>query len=141
MIRLAAPEDAEQLFRLNEEFNGEGENTVENIRRSLAENRREVVVVAEGEGELAGFLCIQLKRSFCYRELKPEMTELFVNEKYRRRGFAGSLMAFGEEYCRERFSACGFELLTGEDNLEAQALYAALGYGRDGEIHLAKAKG
>lgn len=48
MIRLAAPEDAEQLCRLNEEFNGEGENTVENIRRSLAENRQEVAVCRPG---------------------------------------------------------------------------------------------
>ena len=42
-------------------------------------NRREVVIVADGNGgRLAGFVCVQLKKSFCYDEYMPEITEVYV---------------------------------------------------------------
>ena len=47
MIRLAITEDAEQLFLLNEQFNGKDET------------------VAEEGDILVGFVCIQIKKSFC----------------------------------------------------------------------------
>ena len=60
-IRLATPQDSEQLYLLNEKFNGKDETTLDNI-----------------------------------------------------------------------------ELLTGNKNLEAQALYDTLGYRNEGELHLSK---
>ena len=39
MVRIATEKDAEQLEILNNEFNGEGETTLENIRLSLADNK------------------------------------------------------------------------------------------------------
>ena len=42
MVRIATVQDAEQLEILNNEFNGEGETTLDNIRRSLASNKQEV---------------------------------------------------------------------------------------------------
>ena len=36
MVRIATVQDAEQLEFLNNEFNGEGETTLDNIRSSLA---------------------------------------------------------------------------------------------------------
>lgn len=35
MVRIATEQDAAQLQMLNNEFNGEGETTLENIRASL----------------------------------------------------------------------------------------------------------
>ena len=64
MIRIATVQDAEQLEILNNEFNGEGETTLDNIRSSLANNKQEVIVVDEQNGELTGFVCVQLKKSF-----------------------------------------------------------------------------
>ena len=66
MVRIATEQDAAQLQMLNNEFNGEGETTLENIRASLTANRQEVVIVDEDQGELTGFVCVQLKKSFCY---------------------------------------------------------------------------
>ena len=44
-----------ELERLNAEFNGKGKTTEESIRASLLTNRREVVIVADGNGgRLAG---------------------------------------------------------------------------------------
>ena len=56
MVRIATADDAEQLNILNIEFNGEGENDIENIRASLDNNRQEIVVVADEDGTLAGYL-------------------------------------------------------------------------------------
>lgn len=48
MVRIATEKDAEQLEILNNEFNGEGETTLENIRLSLADNKQEVIVCIVG---------------------------------------------------------------------------------------------
>ena len=92
MIRLASVGDAGELERLNAEFNGKGKTTEESIRASLLTNRREIVIVADGNGgRLAGFVCVQLKKSFCYDEYMPEITEVYVRPEYRGQGVAGNV--------------------------------------------------
>ena len=138
MVRIATVQDAEQLEILNNEFNGEGETTLENIRASLAGNKQEIVVVDETNGELTGFVCVQLKKSFCYDEYMPEITEVYVKPQYRRCGVARSMIAYAEEYCKSHFPLHKFELLTGAENNVARIAYAKLGYCEDAELHLAK---
>lgn len=136
MIRLATVEDAEQLFALNEKFNGKGETDLDTLKAALCEHPQEVIVVAEENGALAGFVCVQLKKSFCYRDHMAEITEVFVDEPYRRRKFASRMITFAQKYCLEHYSLHKFELLTGETNAEAQALYASLGYHKENDILL-----
>lgn len=138
MVRIATVQDAEQLDLLNNEFNGEGETTLANIRSSLANNKQEVIVVDEQNGELTGFVCVQLKKSFCYDDYMPEITEVYVKPKYRRNGIARAMITYAEEYCKMHFPLHKFELLTGTENDDAQSVYAKLGYSEDGELHLAK---
>ncbi|MCH5265836.1 MAG: GNAT family N-acetyltransferase [Lachnospiraceae bacterium] len=138
MIRLATLEDAEQLFSLNEKFNGKDETELDKLKDSLSNNEQEVIVVAEEDNILVGFVCVQLKKSFCYSDYLPEITEVFVDENYRRRKIASKMIAFAETYCRENYPLHKFELLTGKKNAKAQALYASLGYCDEGEIHLTK---
>ena len=52
MIRIATVHDAEQLNILNNEFNGEGETSIDNIRESLINNKHEVVIVADEDNLL-----------------------------------------------------------------------------------------
>ena len=138
MVRIAMLQDAEQLEILNNEFNGEGETTLENIRTSLAGNKQEIVVVDETDGELTGFVCVLLKKSFCYDDYMPEITEVYVKPHYRRNGIARAMITYAEEYRKKRFPLHKFELLTGDENDGAQIVYAKLGYSEDGELHLAK---
>lgn len=138
MVRIATVKDAEQLEILNNEFNGEGETTLDNIRVSLASNKQEIVVVDEMNGELTGFVCVQLKKSFCYDEYMPEITEVYVKPQHRRCGVARSMIAYAEEYCKSHFPLHKFELLTGAENNVARIAYAKLGYCEDTELHLAK---
>lgn len=138
MVRIATEKDAEQLEILNNEFNGEGETTLENIRVSLTTNKQEIVVVDDTDGELTGFVCVQLKKSFCYDEYMPEITEVYVKPQYRRSGIARAIIAYAEEYCKSHFPLHKFELLTGAENDVARIAYDKLGYCEDAEVHLTK---
>ena len=138
MVRIATVQDAEQLEILNNEFNGEGETTLDNIKNFLANNKQEIVIVDEMNGELTGFVCVQLKKSFCYDDYMPEITEVYVKPQYRRNGIARAMITYAEEYCKCNYPLHKFELLTGVENDGAQSVYAKLGYNKDGELHLAK---
>ena len=138
MIRIANVNDAEQLNILNIEFNGEGEAGIENIRNSLLNNKQEVVVVADEEDMLVGFVCVQLKKSFCDDEYMPEITEVYVKPAIRKRGVAGEMITFAETYCSKNYPLHKYELLTGKENFTAQSVYNRLGYTDDREIHLSK---
>ena len=138
MIRIATIDDAEQLSALNDEFNGAGETTPENIRNCLACNPQEVVIVDEDKGKLTGFVCVQLKKSFCYDHYRPEIAEVYVRPEYRKQRIASGMIRFAEEYCRENYPLHKFELLTGKENLVARLVYEKLGYRKDHELHLSK---
>lgn len=138
MIRLATIKDAEQLNILNEEFNGKGETILENIKNCLTNNQQEVVVVAEVDDMLVGFVCVQLKKSFCYDDYMPELTEVYVKTEHRKKGIASEMIRFAEGYCSKTYPLHKFELLTGNENNIAQIVYGKLGYENDGEIHLSK---
>ena len=138
MVRKASENDAEQLGALNDEFNGAGETTIANIRKSLMCNQQEIVIVDDDNGVLSGFVCVQLKKSFCYDEYMPEITEVYVRPAYRNRGIASKMISFAEDYCSKHYPLHKYELLTGTENLVAQSLYNKLGYVDDCELHLSK---
>ena len=139
MIRLASVGDAGELERLNAEFNGKGKTTEESIRASLLTNRREIVIVADGNGgRLAGFVCVQLKKSLCYEDFMPEITEVYVRPEYRGRGVAREMLTFAQEYCKKIYPLHSFALKPGSENTAAQKLYSAIGCERDGEMHMSK---
>lgn len=138
MIRLANADDACQLEILNNGFNGVGETTLEGIKRSLLNNKQEIVVVAEDKGQLVGFVCVQLKKSFCYDDYMPEITEAYVKPDYRKQGIATRMFKFAEEKLKAEIPFHRIELLTGKSNFTARKFYGKLGYKNDGEVHLSK---
>lgn len=138
MVRIATVNDAEQLDILNNEFNGERETTIDNIRNSLKNSKQEVVIVADEDNVLVGFVCVQLKKSFCYDEYMPEITEVYVKPTYRKRGIASEMITYAETYCSKNYPLHKYELLTGDENLVAQSVYNKLGYTDDKELHLSK---
>lgn len=138
MVRIATVRDAEQLGVLNDEFNGKDETTIENIKNSITNNKQEVVIVDDENGVLVGFVCVQLKKSFCYDEYMPEITEVYVNPAYRKKGIASEMITFAEDYCTKNYPLHKYELLTGKKNVIAQSVYGKLGYTDDDELHLSK---
>ncbi len=87
---------------------------------------------------LVGFVCVQLKKSFCYNDYMPEITEVYVVPAYRKKGIASEMIIFAEDYCAKNYSFHKYELLTGKKNVVAQSVYGKLGYADDDELHLSK---
>lgn len=136
-IRTALPEDAPALAAMNAAFNGDTGVTADEIRRSLAHSP-EIVVLALLDGSPAGFCCAQVHHSFCYPAPAAEVTEMFVREECRRKGCAAGMLRFLEALLRERFGADEMHLLTGTDNLPAQAAYRRAGFQAKREQYMRK---
>lgn len=100
-IRLASTSDANELSRLNQEFNGGDQRTSADIIESINDSA-ELIAVAEIGGKVVGFGCAQSFRSFCYNGLQGEITELYVAEAARRKGIATSLIFYLEENLKKR---------------------------------------
>jgi ribosomal protein S18 acetylase RimI-like enzyme len=126
-IRPAAPADAPALARLNEAFNGVSD-TAERIAARLAACAAiETPLLAELDGRIGGFACLRVVPCVLYAEPYAELTELYVDPSFRRRGLGRALIARAEELARER-GAADLIILTGVGNAAAQALYRSAGY-------------
>jgi GNAT superfamily N-acetyltransferase len=121
------------LKRLNDEFNGEGSNSVENIKEGLKREDAETVFVAELNQKLIGFCCGQLLKSICYNVFYVEITELYVNDTFQKQGVGRGLMNYAEEWYRGK-DIHNFQLFTGNENINAQKFYEHIGYRSDNEI-------
>ncbi|MFR3439275.1 MAG: GNAT family N-acetyltransferase [Clostridium sp.] len=122
----------------NHDEDDQNDSLYRNIGNSLVSNKQEVVIVADEDDILVGFVCVQLKKSFCYDEYMPEITEVYVKPTYRNRGIASEMIIFAENYCSKNYPLHKYELLTGQENLVAQSVYNKLGYVDDNELHLSK---
>ena len=137
VFRPGGKEDREQLCRLNQAFNGPGDKTPAAVGEDLSSLPGELTFVAEEAGELVGFCCCQVIRSWCYPQPAAQLTELYVAPAHRRKGAAAGLLALAEKACAA-LGAEGLTLLTGEDNRTARAFYESQGYRLSGEVHYEK---
>lgn len=138
-IRIATPQDAAALAPLNREFN-ESDATPEQMAAQIEAARghgHETALIAEVNGEAAGFACLRVLRCVCYAEPYAEVTEMYVRPAHRREGVGRALMLFAEQLAREA-GAHQVKVLTGADNAEGQGLYRALGYEVEDELLLFK---
>ncbi len=129
-IRVATPEDAARLLPMFEAFYGDylRPKTVEAIQEHLAAaSAVDLVLMAEDEGVLAGFASLRLIPQIESDAPHAELSDLFVDERSRRRGIGRALMAFAERLARERGSP-RIVLVTGFDNPGAQAFYRRIGF-------------
>lgn len=127
VVRPARPEDAPEIVRLNSAFN-DLRATVEYIMARLTEIAPvERVFLAEVDGAAAGIACLRLLP--CALDPAPyaELTELFVDAPFRRRGVATALLAHIEQEARAA-GAARLALITAWRNGGAHAFYHALGY-------------
>jgi GNAT superfamily N-acetyltransferase len=120
-IRAAELRDAEEFSRLNRRFNGCA------ARLEALDQRTEKVIVAEVEGELVGFACLQIIRSVCSDAPSAELTELFVDEGSRRLGVGAALVAEVERIAW--MSECSeLVLRTRVGNHQSRAFFDSCGY-------------
>ena len=119
---------AELITAFNSPFPGLPVTPAQTAARLAACRGVETTVLAELDGQIAGFACLRLVPYMSGDDMYAELTDLFVNARFRRRGVARALMAQVERLAREG-GAEELDLLTGFDNDGAQAFYRALGYG------------
>lgn len=126
-IRLAEEADARQLAVLNQTFN-DSTVTAEQIAVYLGNcPSQERTIVADDDGLLIGFACLQIYSSWCYPDPWAEVTEMYVMPEYQRRGIGRALVSFLEVFAREA-SVTDIVLLTGKRNVAGQGLYRSCGY-------------
>lgn len=135
--RIATPADAPDLARLNSLFNDSHDTPEQLAARLAAPNRVETPVLAEINGRIIGFAALRLVPSVFYATLHAELTELFVEEPYRRYGVGRILVAHVERLAREG-GADELFVATDPANMPALALYHTLGF-EDYDLSLCKA--
>ena len=126
-IHQAKPEDAPELARLLDLFDGNGATPEQVATRMLACQNVVTTFVAEMEGQPVGFACLRLVPHLQGDEPYAELTDIYVEGPFRHRGVARALIAQVEAAARAA-GAGEVVIITGFDNEVAQAAYRASGY-------------
>ena len=128
--RVATLDDIHDLVRLNTLFNGVQVKSDHLSSQLVNPHRIETPIVAEVDNRIVGFASLCLLPRVFYETPHAELTELFVEESYRRRGIGRALVTHAERLAYEG-GATELFVLTGFDNHEGQCLYHAMGYEDD----------
>jgi GNAT superfamily N-acetyltransferase len=129
IVRPAQAGDCAEIARLNTFFNGSSEPP-EAYPPRLADPRRvDTPLLAWLDGRAVGIANLRLAPSVFYPEPYAELSELFVEEAYRRGGVGRALTLFAEDLARQA-GAAEMIVLTDFENHPAQELYRSLGYQR-----------
>ncbi|MGL5083077.1 MAG: GNAT family N-acetyltransferase [Microcoleaceae cyanobacterium] len=93
-----------------------------------------IIFVIRDNSHMVGFT--QLYPSFSSVSMKPIwiLNDLFVEESYRKKGVAKSLISAAEDFAR-RTGAVRIILATQASNMAAQSLYESLGYAKDKDFY------
>lgn len=128
-VRQATPDDATELAVLLDRFDGAGATPAQVAARMQACAQVLTTYVAEVEGQMAGFACLRLVPHLQGDAPYAELTDLYVDPPYRRRGVARALLTEVEEVALAA-GAGEIVVITGFDNDGAQDAYHAQGYAR-----------
>lgn len=127
IIRQATPDDAAEIARLNEAFN-DLRSTPEAIATQITRCAGiETMYLAVVDGRVVGMASLRLLPNICDPIPYAELTELFVEDAYRRLGVGRALVEEIEQAARAG-GADQVVLLTGFKNGRAHTFYHALGY-------------
>ena len=131
MVRRANPEDAPVIARMLHDFNEEfgepspGPEVIEpRVRRFIEEGGKSYFLVGE---DPVGFAQLDYVASVWSDAPVGHLDELYVRPDRRGRGSGRELMEAILADARER-GAPGMEVVTGEDDTAARALYESVGF-------------
>lgn len=128
-VRQATTADAPQLAILLDRFDGAGASPEQVATRMQASSHVLTTYVAEIAGTMAGFACLRLVPHLQGDASYAELTDLYVDPPYRRRGVARALMTEVEAVAMAT-GADEIVVITGFENDGAQDAYHAQGYAR-----------
>lgn len=127
IITVATTDDAHEIARLNLLFN-EATDPAEAIAARMSDPACvETVILAKIAGEIVGFALVRVVPCVLYADHHAKLTELYVLEKYRKRGIAGEFLSFAEKIAIQK-GAQNIIAQTGDTNTAALSLYRKHGY-------------
>lgn len=126
-IRKAVVSDAAAIVRLNEAHNDLRSSETEIAKRLVKTDGIETLYLAEIDNYAVGFLCLCLRDQICDDAAYAEVSELFVDAEYRRRGVAHALMEQAATLAKQA-GAREVILMTNFRNHVAQQFYFAHGF-------------
>ena len=126
-VHQATKEDAAEIARLNKIFNQSQATSVQIAQQLDAAASVERLYLAQIADRAVGYACLRIVPTICSADLWAELTELFVEEGYRRHGVGRALMRHVEEAAGVA-GASELFLLTGFRNMSAHHFYHAIGY-------------
>lgn len=126
-IQPARLADAAEIARLNTLFNGSQEPAECYVARLADPRRVDTPILAWVAGHVVGLANLRLAPAVFDPLPYAELTELFVEEAFRRRGVSRALVSYAEQLARQA-GAQEMVILTDFYNHAAQQLYRSLGY-------------
>jgi N-acetylglutamate synthase-like GNAT family acetyltransferase len=102
------------------------EDSVRRRLERLGRSEADATWVAEADGELVGLVGIHVSQVLAYDGDAAKVSEIVVDDRYRRRGIGARLMQVAEEEARRRGCVVLF-LTTAERRKDAHAFYRRLG--------------
>ncbi|HET9909828.1 MAG TPA: GNAT family N-acetyltransferase [Anaerolineales bacterium] len=136
LTRVATSDDVQDLARLNAKFNGSSDPP-EYLAMRLADRFCvEQPLLAEVDGHVVGFAALRIVPCVFYADPHGELTELFVEEPYRRQGVGRELLRLAEKIAKEK-GVKELLILTDASNQAAQTFYNSMDY-EDGELAFKK---
>ena len=126
-VRQATPDDAMELARMLDLFDRTGATPGQVAARMLACQSVLTTFIGELDRQPVGFACLRLVPHLQGDEPYAELTDIFVDARFRRRGVARALIAHVEAASRAA-GASDVVIITGFDNEGARAAYRAAGY-------------
>jgi ribosomal protein S18 acetylase RimI-like enzyme len=130
-VRVARPEDAEDVGRLLHDFNSEyGEPTPDpswlaaRIRQLLAHGDTAVLLAGSGPD---GVGVLRFRSAIWRDALECYLAELYVTPPMRGQGYGRALLAAALDYARAR-GASYMDLGTADDDVVARRLYESFGF-------------
>jgi len=97
----------------------------------LERSETDATWVAEADGELVGLVGIHVSQVLAYDGDAAKVSEIVVDDRYRRRGIGARLMEVAEGEARRRGCVVLF-LTTAERRKDAHAFYRSLGFEETG---------
>jgi GNAT superfamily N-acetyltransferase len=107
------------------------EDAVRRRLQRLGSSGVDVTWVTEVDGEVVGLVGIHVSQVLAYDGDAAKVSEIVVDDRYRRRGIGAHLMEVAEDEARRRGCAVLF-LTTAEGRKDAHAFYRRLGFEETG---------
>src|SRR3954471_6934012 len=126
-VHQATPDDATEVARLLDLFDGMGATPEQVAARMLACQNVLTTFIGEMDGRPAGFACLRLVPHLQGDEPYAELTDIYVDVPFRRCGVARALITQVEAVAQAA-GAGDVVIITDFDNEGAQAAYRAAGY-------------